>query len=43
MVKFEDDSIVQPRESSWFEFYKPGQDKEVVPFNQSDIFNNVSK
>uniref|UniRef100_T1GZW3 Uncharacterized protein n=1 Tax=Megaselia scalaris TaxID=36166 RepID=T1GZW3_MEGSC len=32
-----DDSIVQPRESSWFEFYKSGQDKEIVPFNQNMV------
>lgn len=42
MVKFTDDSIVQPRESSWFEFYKSGQDKEIVPFNQSYIYENVN-
>ena len=29
---------VQPRESSHFEFYELGQDKAVVPLNQSSIY-----
>lgn len=38
MVQFTEDSMVQPRESEWFEFYAPGQDKTVIPLNQSDIY-----
>lgn len=38
MVKFENDTIVQPVETSWFGFYKPGSDKELIPLEESEIF-----
>jgi palmitoyl-protein thioesterase len=38
MIKFENDTIVQPRETSWFGFYKPGSDKEMMTLEESDIF-----
>lgn len=41
MVKFENDTIVQPRESQWFEFYAPNQDRIILPLNQSQIYLKV--
>lgn len=41
MVKFEQDSMVQPRESEWFGFYKPGQAKEIEMLSQSRLFTEV--
>jgi len=38
MVKFTEDTMVYPRESEWFEFFAPGQDKFIVPLNQSQIY-----
>ena len=36
LVKFEDDTIVIPRESEWFGWFAAGQDETVVPFNQTE-------
>ncbi|XP_047534512.1 palmitoyl-protein thioesterase 1 [Vanessa atalanta] len=38
MVKFESDSIVQPRETEWFGFYAPGQAKDLITLQQSAIY-----
>lgn len=38
LVKFENDTIVQPKESQWFGFYKPGQDKETIPLEETDLY-----
>ncbi|XP_037028830.1 palmitoyl-protein thioesterase 1 [Bradysia coprophila] len=38
MVKFTEDTIVQPLQSQWFEFYAPNQDKIILPLNESAIF-----
>jgi palmitoyl-protein thioesterase len=38
MVQFLQDTMVQPKESSWFSFYKWGQDKVVVPLRQSQLY-----
>lgn len=43
MVKFLNDTIVQPKESQWFEFYEPGQDQRILPLNQSKVYKNVSQ
>ncbi|KAH8398047.1 hypothetical protein KR222_011638, partial [Zaprionus bogoriensis] len=43
MVKFLNDTIVQPRESQWFEFYAPGQDQQILPLSQSKVYTNVSQ
>lgn len=40
MVKFKDDTVVQPKESEWFEFYEPGNDKKILPLEQSEIYVN---
>lgn len=41
MVKFDNDTMVQPRESSWFGFYKPGQSKKLQTLQESDIYQKV--
>ncbi|XP_046968981.1 palmitoyl-protein thioesterase 1 [Vanessa cardui] len=38
MVKFDNDSIVQPRETEWFGFYAPGQAKDLLTLQQSSIY-----
>ena len=38
MVMFNQDDIVDPKESAHFEFYTPGQDSAVLPLNESDIY-----
>ena len=32
------DVTVEPRESSHFEFYAPGQDKEILPLRESALY-----
>ena len=41
MVKFTEDEMVVPIESSWFGYYKPGQDKEIVLLQNSSIYLQV--
>lgn len=43
MVMFTNDTMVIPKESEWFTFYKPGQDKDIMPLEQSVLFLTVSK
>lgn len=38
MVKFMNDTIVQPVETSWFGFYKPGSVNELLTLEESEIF-----
>ncbi|XP_019870658.1 palmitoyl-protein thioesterase 1 [Aethina tumida] len=38
MVKFENDTMVQPIESEWFGFYKPGQSKEIESLEQTSLY-----
>ncbi|XP_042233701.1 palmitoyl-protein thioesterase 1-like isoform X2 [Homarus americanus] len=38
MVKFLADSMVVPVESEWFGFYTPGQDVEVLPLQQTQLY-----
>ncbi|XP_005353365.1 palmitoyl-protein thioesterase 1 [Microtus ochrogaster] len=38
MVKFLNDSIVDPVESEWFGFYISGQAKETIPVQESTIY-----
>lgn len=38
MVKFLADTMVVPVESEWFGFYTPGQDVQVLPLQQSQIY-----
>jgi len=38
MVKFNQDKMVQPIESEWFGFYKPGQDQEIETMRNSTLY-----
>ncbi|XP_008544079.1 palmitoyl-protein thioesterase 1 [Microplitis demolitor] len=38
LVKFENDTMVQPRETEWFGFYKPGQSTELQTLQESDLY-----
>nr|XP_033811572.1 palmitoyl-protein thioesterase 1 isoform X2 [Geotrypetes seraphini] len=38
LVKFLKDSMVDPADSEWFGFYRPGQDKEIMPLQESLIY-----
>ncbi|XP_053606824.1 palmitoyl-protein thioesterase 1-like isoform X2 [Plodia interpunctella] len=38
MVMFNNDTVTQPRESSWFGFYKPGQDQVLQTLQESDLY-----
>ena len=40
MVMFNQDDIVEPKESSHFEFYSPGQDNEVLALNESALYRD---
>lgn len=42
LVMFSNDTMVIPKESAWFTFYKPGQDKEIIPLEQSVLYLTVS-
>lgn len=37
-VKFNKDTMVVPKESEWFGFYKPGQNKELMTLEESSIW-----
>ncbi|OAD60449.1 Palmitoyl-protein thioesterase 1 [Eufriesea mexicana] len=38
LVKFINDTIVWPRETEWFGFYKPGQETEIQTFEETDLY-----
>ncbi|KAM3934194.1 palmitoyl-protein thioesterase 1 [Leptodactylus fuscus] len=38
MVKFLNDSMVDPVDSEWFGFYKPGQSKETMTLQESSLY-----
>ncbi|PRD21593.1 UNVERIFIED_CONTAM: Ppt1 [Trichonephila clavipes] len=38
MVLFTEDKMVYPKESEWFGFYKPGQDKEIITLQDSPLY-----
>eukprot|EP01137_Pigoraptor_chileana_P009704 Opistho-2@58351 len=40
MVKFTKDTMVQPRESEWFGFYEPGQDKLTLAMQNTSTYIN---
>lgn len=35
LVKFANDTIVQPIDTEWFQFYVPNQDKKIQAFSES--------
>ncbi|EPY78468.1 palmitoyl-protein thioesterase 1 precursor [Camelus ferus] len=42
MVKFLNDSIVDPVDSEWFGFYRSGQAKETIPLQESTLYTQVT-
>lgn len=42
LVKFANDTMVEPVESEWFGFYKPGQADEVQSLQNSELYQQVS-
>ena len=38
MVKFDQDSVVDPRGTEWFGYYKPGQGKVMIPYNETNLY-----
>lgn len=38
MVKFNNDSVVQPKETEWFGFYKPGSDTKTYSLQESPLY-----
>ncbi|XP_072397778.1 palmitoyl-protein thioesterase 1-like [Diabrotica undecimpunctata] len=38
LVKFLNDTMVEPVESEWFGFYKPGQAEEILPLLESPLY-----
>ncbi|XP_001381180.3 palmitoyl-protein thioesterase 1 [Monodelphis domestica] len=38
MVKFLNDSVVDPVDSEWFGFYRSGQAKETIPLQDTDLY-----
>ncbi|XP_064458509.1 palmitoyl-protein thioesterase 1-like [Ornithodoros turicata] len=38
MVMFENDTVVDPKESAWFSYYPPGDDMHVVPLQQQLLY-----
>lgn len=36
LVKFLQDTIVQPIDTEWFQFYVPNQDKQIQAFSESN-------
>nr|XP_012139995.1 PREDICTED: palmitoyl-protein thioesterase 1 isoform X2 [Megachile rotundata] len=38
LIKFDNDTIVWPRETEWFGFYKPGQAKETQALEETDLY-----
>jgi len=38
MVRFLQDTMVQPIASEWFGFYAPGQDKVLIPLQKSQLY-----
>ena len=41
MVKFNNDTMVEPVDSEWFGYYKPGQTEEMMTLQESDLYIKV--
>ena len=41
MIKFNNDTIVEPKETEWFGFYKPGNTSEIMTLQESDLYIKV--
>jgi len=40
LVKFTNDTVVQPRETEWFGWYAPGQDKYILDVKDTPLYKN---
>ncbi|CAG9762848.1 unnamed protein product [Ceutorhynchus assimilis] len=40
LIKFENDTIVQPVDTEWFGFYKPGQSVQTQTLQESDLYKD---
>lgn len=38
MVMFLNETIVEPKESEWFEFYEPGATAKIVPLKETRLY-----
>lgn len=38
LVKFANDTMVEPKESEWFAYYEPGQDKNILKLQDSKLY-----
>ena len=38
LVKFNEDSVVDPRGTEWFNYYEPGQGQRMLPYNETDLY-----
>jgi palmitoyl-protein thioesterase len=38
LVKFADDTVVDPRGTEWFEFFAPGQSETMLPMKETDLY-----
>lgn len=38
MIKFNDDTIVDPKESSWFGFFAQGNTKQIITLEESRLY-----
>ena len=38
LVKFNEDSVVDPRGTEWFDYYEPGQGQVMLPYNETDLY-----
>jgi len=38
LVKFNQDSVVDPRGTEWFGYYKPGQGEIMLPYNETSLY-----
>lgn len=43
LVRFNNDSIVQPVDTEWFGFYKPGQAVDTETLQESALYTEVNK
>lgn len=41
MVKFEQDTMVIPKETEWFGFFTSGQDQNVTLLRDTDLYKHV--
>lgn len=41
LVKFDNDTMVEPVESEWFGFYKPGQTEEIQQLQETELYQQV--